>query len=479
MGIALVLFLATAILADANEQGALTVTTNLKDNTAAVNQSFNINVFLSYQGLDWYDYVYVRLSAPSEPNNPTLNTEIAYSNQSRHCETCSGYHEFPFTVKFNEKIFPENVIVIDAYTWDGKTFHQLDQYTLKVHTIPESQIEIIDVDCPRPPDTVLVGEKVPFRVTLQCVSLPPESVIKGTIETSHGLYQLFSTWTSQKMSGSSRYVSDPFLVTFNEPGRWELKATANAGHVSSKPYYFEVEVVDEPDRILGPVRIGYPKPPDTVREGELVRFDVSMDYKNFPPGTRAAVVFVDPVTGKDLGSSWFDSIPLSGNGTYDFPPIKLTAPAPGTWRLDVTIRLPRLDVPGEYQTYNVKQISLQVLSETASKVGNPAAMTAEINSIQKPKGTLKLNEVFPIFVTIGYDNFGEDGAILRADATEKGTTIVAGRSDSILLRNQGTYTFPVINIKAAHTGTFSVQVKIVGPDNRVLAKKSVNFTVVD
>ena len=281
------------------------------------------------------------------------------------------------------------------------------------------------------------------------------------------------------MSGSSLYVSEPFQVTFDQPGRWKLRATAKGGFAVAEPYEFEVEVVDQPMRILGPVRIGYPKPPDAVREGERVRFDVSMDYKNFPPGTVSAVVFIDPATGKDLSQGWVSSRQLGGNGTCDFEPIVLTAPAPGTWELDVTIRLPRLDVPGEYETSYTKRISLQVLSETVAPAWNPAAMEAEITRIQKPQGTLKLNEIVPVFVTISYEKFGEQGAVLRADVTERGTTIFAGRGDSILLRDQGTYTFPVINVKAAHTGTFAIRVEIVGPNNRVLATRWTDFTVVD
>ena len=90
-----------------------------------------------------------------------------------------------------------------------------------------------------------------------------------------------------------------------------------------------------------------------------------------------------------------------------------------------------------------------------------------------------LNEVFPIFVTISYEKFGEQGAVLRADVTERGTDIFAGRGDSILLRDQGTYTLPAINVTAAHTGTFAIQVNIVGPNNRILATKWTDFTVVD
>lgn len=54
-----------------------------------------------------------------------------------------------------------------------------------------------------------------------------------------------------------------------------------------------------------------------------------------------------------------------------------------------------------------------------------------------------------------------------------------GCGDSIVLRNQGTYTFPVINVKAAHAGAFAIQVNIVGPNNRVLASKWTDFSVVN
>jgi len=496
IGIALVLILAGATLAPAKEVGALTVTTDLIQNTAIVGQWFKISVTLNFQSVDADKIVGIRLTPLYEPNNPSMTYTDPYTDplgklrkpivhEVRPCdlygENCEHDVKVDFTVYFTEEIIPENWIQIDGYvkTEDGKYFHIVDQYILKVKMIPESRLEIVEVNCPHPPETVRVGEKVPFRVTVQCISLLPESKIFGSIQSISGGSGLW-TWTSPKMSGSSRYVSEPFQVTFNQPGRWKLQATAKGSFAVAEPLEFEVEVVDEPMRVLGPVRIDYPEPPETVREGERVRFDVSMDYKNFPPGTVGAVVFVDPATGKDLSLDWVSSRMLSGNGTYDFGPIVLTAPAPGTWELNVTIRLPRLDVPGEYKTYYTKRISLQVLSETAAPAWNPAAMKADITRIQKPQGTLKLNEIVPIFVTISYEGFGEQGTVLRADVTERGTTIFAGRGDSILLRDQGTYTFPVINVKAAHTGTFAIQVNIVDPtNNRVLATKWTDFTVVD
>jgi hypothetical protein len=495
IGIALVLILASATLSPAKEVGALTVLTDLNQNTAIVNCSFMVNVHLNYQGVDGDKIVGIRITPLYEPDNPSMTytdqyidpygkLRMPFIHEENACDlqgkNCKHDLLVDFTVAFTKEIIPENWIQIDGYvrTADGKSFHILDTYILKVKMIPKSRLEINEVDCPRPPDTVRVGEKVPFRMKVQCISLLPESVITGTIQAVSGGNGIW-TWKSPKMSGSSLYVSQPLEVTFNQPGRWKLQAKAKSGCVMSEPYDFEVEVVKEPDRIVGPVRIGYPKLPDTVREGEKVRFDVSMDYKNFPPGTVGAVVFVDPATGENLPAGDDTSRMLSGNGTYDFAPILLRAPAPGIWHLNVTIRLPQKDNPNIYETAYAQPISLKVLSEASAPAWNPAAMTAEITRIQKPEGTLELNEIFPIFVTVSYDNFGEQGAVLRADATEKGTTIFAGRSDSILLRNQGTYTFPVINVKASHTGTFSVQVEIAGPDSRVLATKSVNFTVVD
>jgi hypothetical protein len=457
-----------------------------------------IKVNLNFQGVDGDKIVGIRLTPIYEPNNPTMTYTDQYADPygkhripikyemtacNLYGENCIHDLKADFTVSLTEEIIPENRIQIDGYvkTADGNSIHILDQYILKVKMIPKSQLEIVEVDCPQPPETIRVGEKVPFRMTVQCISLLPESKITGIIKAISGGSGVWS-WTSPKMSGSSRYVSEPFEVTFNQPGRWALQATAKAGCAMSEPYDFEVEVVDEPMRVLGPVRIDYPKPPETVLEGERVRFDVSMDYKNFPQGTMAAVVFSDPATGKDLSQSWVNSILLSGNGTYDFAPIVLTAPAPGIWEMNATIRLPQLNVPGEYKTYYTKRISLQVLSGTGVTTLNAADsadMKAEIIRIQKPQGTLELNEIFPIFVTISYEGFGEQGSVLRADVMEKGTTIFAGRGDSILLHDEGTYTFPVINVQAAHTGTFAIQVKIVDPkNNRVLASKWTDFTVV-
>jgi len=495
MSIALVIFLASATLASAKEVGALTVSTDLQQNTAMVGQKFKISVGLNFQGVDPDDFVCIRLTPNYEPKNPSMTTYNQLTDplgkfrtpivhmtgcQDHSIKSWSGYFRTDFEVYFTEEIVPENLITIDAYvqTVDGRSIDFLDQYILKIKMIPPSRLEILDVDCPRPPDTVRVGEKVPIRVTVQCVSLLPDSEIKGSIMAVSGGSGLW-TWTSPPLSGSSRYVSEPLELAFDQPGIWTLQATAFASTFHSDAFLFEVEVVDEPQRILGPVRISYPKPPDSVREGERVRFDVSMDCENIPPGTVAAIVFVDSATGEDLIQGWLSSRPLGGSGTYDFGPIVLTAPAPGTWELDATIRLPRLDAPEEYKTYYSKRISLQVLSETASPAWNPADMKAEITRIQKPQGTLGLNEVFPIFVTISYEKFGEQGAVLRADVTERGTDIFAGRGDSILLRDQGTYTLPAINVTAAHTGTFAIQVNIVGPNNRILATKWTDFTVVD
>jgi len=264
MGIALVLLLATTTLAAAQEVGALTVSTDLKQNTAIVGQLFGLSVNFNYQQVDADKIVGIRLTPLYESYNPTMlltdpydqilkpvvNEKMACSQTTGH-RKCNGDHKVDFEVYFTEEIIPENGIKIDAYvmTKDGNYFHIVDQYILKVKMIPKSRLDIRTVYCPRPPDTVQVGENVPFRVEVNCVSLLPESEIFGTIEVISGGNGHW-TWRSPKMSGSSLYVSEPFQVTFDQPGRWKLRATAKGGFAVAEPYEFEVEVVDQPMRIL-------------------------------------------------------------------------------------------------------------------------------------------------------------------------------------------------------------------------------------
>ena len=434
-GIVPVLLLAASSFAAAQESAGMSVYTNLNQNTATVGYVFQIRVEINFQNVDPDKIIAVKLTALNESNNANINDPIneRTAGDWDGAGTRHGRFEVEFWVSFGQEIIPENQIQVDAYTLtkDRKSQHFLADYILKIKMIPKTTLKILSVDCPKPPDTVGVNENVPLRMTIQCVSMLPDSDIFGQIVAVSGGSGAWS-WRSPKMSGSSRYVSQPFQVKFNQPGRWKLRAEAKTNNCVAEPLEFEVEVANGNMRVLGPVRVGYPKPPDTVRKGEKVRFDVSMDYRNFPAGTVAAVVFVDPATGKDLSTAWASSRIIGGSGTYDFEPLFLSAPALGTWDLDVTFRLPRLDVPGEYKTYYTKRISLQVQAQAApTPPANPAAMTAEITKIQKPSGTLKLNEIAPIFVTIRYDHFGEPGVVLRADVTEKGTTIFArpGRLD--------------------------------------------------
>jgi hypothetical protein len=423
-----------------------------------------------------------KLSAPYENDSSSINKAVneRVAGEWNGAGKRNGRFEVKFWVAFSKEIIPENRINVDAMVMsrDRKSQHFLADYVLKVKMIPRTTLKILSVDCPKPPDTVGVNENVPFRMTLQCVSMLPESDIFGQIEVISGGSGSWS-WRSPKMSGSSRYVSEPFQVKLNQPGRWKLRATAKTENFVAEPLEFDVEVADEPKRVLGPVRIGYPQTPEMVAQGEKVRFDVSFDYKDFPNGTLAAVVFVNPVSGKDISNAWLNSRLLGGSGTYNFEPIILTAPAPGTWEMDVTIRLPRLDKPQEYKTYYTKRVSLQVVPTASQPAPDPAAMTAEITKIQKPSGTLKLNEIAPLFITIRYDKLDDQGVILKAEVIEKGAAAVLGRADSIVLRRQGTYTFPVINIKMTRTGDFAIQVNIKGPKSRLLAAKWTDFTVVD
>lgn len=466
----------------AEERGSLSVTTSLTENTAIAGNSFEVRVIFSYTDVDSDKIVGIRLTAPFEDRNISINRSVSEQDPCRtpgH-KRCTGRLDATFTVAFGMEIFPENQIIVDGYsrTRDRKSQHFMADATLKIKMIPRTRLEVLSVDAPKPPETVQVGEQIPIRMTVQCVSMLPQTDLFCSIQAVEGGTGYWS-WRSPQMSGSSRYVSEPQKIVFDRPGRWKLQAKAKTEGFVAEPLDFEVEVVDAPTRVLGPVRIGYPKPPETVGPGEKVRFDVSFDYKSFPAGTTATVLFIDAATGKDIPNAWLESHPLRGNGTYDFGPVTLSAPGPGTWDLDVAIRLPRIDVPGEYNTYYTKRLSLQVASGPAAPAWKPSDMTAEITEIRKPSGSLKLNEIAPIFVTIRYEKIAAPGAVFKAVVLERGTTNALGRADSIALRDQGSYTFPVIDVKMPRTGSFQITVEVRGPNNRLLAGKWTDFTVVD
>lgn len=468
--------------ASAQERGSLSVTTSLTQNTAIAGNAFEVRVIFTYTDVDSDKIVGVRLTAPFEDKNFSINNSISEQDACRtpgH-KKCGGRLDATFTVAFGKEIIPENQIIVDGYTMtkDRKSQHFMADLTLKVKMIPQTTLEVLFVDAPKPPETVRVGERVPIRMTVQCVSMLPQTDLSCSIQAVEGGTGYWS-WRSPKMSGSSRYVSEPQEIVFDRPGRWKLQAKAKTEGFVAQPLDFEVEIVDGPARVLGPVRIGYPKPPETVGQGEKVRIDVSFDYRNFAPGTIAAVILIDPATGKEIPNAWLQSRPLEGSGSYDFGPLTLSAPEPGAWDLDVEIRLPRIDVPGEYKAYDTRRISLQVVSGPAAPAWKPADMTAEITQIRKPSGSLKVDEIAPVFVTIRYEKIAAPGAVLKAVILERGTTNVLGRADSIALRDQGSYTFPVIDVKMPRTGSFQIAVEVRGPANRLLAAKWTDFTVVD
>jgi hypothetical protein len=469
-------------VAAAQERGALSVTTNLNQRTATVGYLFQIRVELNFQDVDPGQVIGVRLKALYEPEtsgiNKAINERMAgdWNNLSQR----SGQFVVEFWVSFEKEIIPESWIQVDAYTRtrDGASQHFFADYILKIKMIPKTTLKVMVVDCPKPPETVGVGEHIPIRVTVNAHNLLPDSEVFFLVEAVSGGLGPWS-WRSPKVSGTLSYVSEPFKISLDKPGRWKLRVKAKTDNAASDPLEFEMEAAEAPVRVLGPVRIGYPKAPEMVSQGEKVRFNVSMDYKDFPQGTLAAVVFVNPVSGKDISNTWLNSRLLGGSGTYDFEPLTLTAPAPGTWEMDVTIRLPRLDEPEEFKTYSTKRISLQVVPPAAAPAPDAAEMTAEITKTQKPPGTLKRGEIATLFITIRCDKLGDQGVILKAEVIEKNTTTLLGRADSIVLRNRGTYTFPVINVTMTRTGDLTVQLNIKGPKSRLLAAKWTDFTVVD
>lgn len=476
-----ILFLA-ATAATAQERGALTVTTDLVMDTVVKGRPFKITALLNYGSVPRDRVVVVRIECEDEPANGSLNdskVKNACSDMSQ--AKCDGHLQAEFNAHFNKESFGQRWITIDAYaqTMDGKSVHFLDQYILKLTMLPVPTFKIQKIDAPRPPDTVRVGEPVPVRVTFDTASLLNDSRIKATIEAVSGGSGSWA-WESGKLPLGGIITSEPIQVKLDKPGRWTFRVKAETTYAEAAPVQFGMEAVKEAKREVGPVTMAYPKPPGTVRVGEAVRFDVTMGYKSFPAGTVAAIVFGDSVTGKDLGEGWTTSRPIAGNGTYKFENLILHPDKKGDWKVDVMLRLPQLNPPHEYVNFWKDTVTLKVVAKTdGTKPGDPDVLEAAVTRIQQPSGSLKLNEMVPIIVSIRYDKLGTSGTILKAEIWNNGTHSRLGAVDSIPLLKNGTYTFPNIGLKAAPVGNIPLEARITSRQGRILAKKLFAIKVVN
>ena len=462
--------------------GQLDVSTNLDGHPASPGMQFNVHVRFWYKRVAGNDIVGVKLTCRTEPDSATINNA---KSEGYACPThlqadnCDGDMDIRFPVYLNNPDPHEATIQVDGYLLsdNGKSIKFLDTKMLTVPMIRASVLEVYSMDYPKPPDTVNRGEEFPVVVKVRYQTLPAGDHIKVQIKNKVVSFGALDSWSSPALSGTGIITSSPMHISFNSPGHMDLFVLVSSMHASNITQDFDIEVVEPPKRVIGPIDIGYPKPPDTVQTKERTRFNVKMNYQNFPPGTRATLVFEDPKTGKQIPEEWYESRPLGGNGTYQFPTLSLTAPAQaGTWELDATIRLPKLNKPSEYETAWKKRLSLSVVSANQGPSGPP---TAEITHIDRPGGTLKVNERAPIVVHIHYEKLGEIGSSLMAWVTEKGTNIFAGRADSPILKKKGDYTFPPITITAAHSGDFNLQVQIKGPNATVLASKWFTLKVIN
>ena len=472
------LCLAPAIVA--KEVGALTVFVNNWDSQVAFGDTFTIHAQVNYQNIPLGRTLTVRIMSADEPQNASLNAStVKVPCQDTSKPDCSGFFDAEFQAHFNKENYGERLVTVDAIseTSDGKTQHFLDQYILKIRLVHKPTLEIDRIDAPQPPDTVRVNEPVPVRVTYKTSWLVQDSKVKVTIVATCGGSGQW-TWESGPLAGGVIKTSEPIQIKLDKPGRWCFSVTAKTTLATAPVKTFTMEAVQEAKRKVGPVTLTYPKPPETVRVGEAVRFDIAMGYKDMPPGSQACVVFGDPATGKDLSEGWQLSRMFAGDGTYQFENMVLRPKAKGDWKVVVMIRLPLLNKPDEFKTQWQETVTIKVVAKPAADApGGSDAMQATITQVERPQGTLKLDEIFPVVVKISYDKLGT--LPVKLNATVTNLTGGGGQTVSSLpLAKNGTYTFPNALIKATPLGKIEVKVEVKAPDGRVLNKKKFYLKVV-
>ncbi|MCX6557568.1 MAG: hypothetical protein NTW95_09100 [Candidatus Aminicenantes bacterium] len=474
-----VLFSLTA-LAAAKESGALTVFVNNWDSQVAFGDTFTIHAQINYQNVPLGRSLVIRIMSADEPQNASLNaSRVNVPCQDVSKPDCSGFYEVTFQAHFNKENYGERLVTVDAIseTSDSKTQHFLDQYILKIRLVHKPTLTIDKIDAPQPPDTVRVNEPVPVRVTFGTSWLVQDSKVKVTIQATNGGSGQWS-WESGKLAGGVIKTSEPIQIKLDKPGRWSFTVTAATTLATAQPKTFTMEAVQEAKRKVGPVTLTYPKPPETVRVGEAVRFDASVGYQDLPAGSMMLFVLTDPATGQDLPAGWQLSRSIAGAGSYRFSGMEARPAAKGNWQLSAQVRLPKLNKPSEYKTEWQQDVVLKVVAEPAADApGGSSAMQATITRVDRPQGTLKLDEVVPIVVHISYDKLGT--LPITLSATVMNLTSHGGQTVSSLpLAKNGTYTFANALIRATPLGKIEVKVEVRAPDGHVLAKKKFYMKVV-
>jgi len=472
------LCLAPAIVA--KEVGALTVFVNNWDSQVAFGDTFTIHAQVNYQNIPLGRTLTVRIMSADEPQNASLNAStVKVPCQDTSKPDCSGFFDAEFQAHFNKENYGERLVTVDAIseTSDGKTQHFLDQYILKIRLVHKPTLAIDRIDAPQPPDTVRVNEPVPVRVTCNTSWLVQDSKVKVTIAATCGGSGQW-TWESGPLAGGVIKTSEPIQIKLDKPGRWCFSVTAATTLAKSPVKTFYMEAVEEAKRKVGPVTLTYPKPPETVRVGEAVRFDATVGYQDLPAGSTMIFALNDPATGQDLPSGWQLSRAIAGAGSYKFSGMEARPAKKGDWKLSAQVRLPKLNKPGEYKTEWQQAVTLKVVAKPAADApGGSDAMQATITKVERPQGTLKLDEVVPIVVHISYDKLGT--LPVKLNATVTNLTGGGGQTVSSLpLAKNGTYTFPNALIKATPLGKIELRVEVKAPDGHVLNKKKFYMKVV-
>jgi hypothetical protein len=473
------LCLAPAIVA--KESGSLTVFVNNWDSQVAFGDTFTIRAQVNYQRVLLGRSLVIRIMSADEPQNASLNASRVYIPcQDASKPDCSGFYEATFEAHFNRENYGERLVTVDAIseTADGKTQHFLDQYILKIRLVHKPTLTIDKIDAPQPPDTVRVNEPVPVRVTFGTAWLVQDSKVKLAIAATYGGSGQW-TWESGPLTGGVIKTSEPIQVKLDKPGLWSFSVTAKTTLATAAVKTFTMEAVQEAKRKVGPVTLAYPRPPETVRVGEAVRFDATVGYQDLPPGSTMLFVLNDPATGQDLTAGWQLSRAIAGAGSYTFSGMEARPAVKGDWKLSAQVRLPKLNKPDEFKTEWQQDVVLKVVAKPAADApGGSEAMQATITRVERPQGTLKLDEVFPVVVKISYDKLGTLPVTLSATVTN--LTSHGGQSVSSLpLARNGTYTFPNASIRAMPLGQIELKVEVKAPDGRVLDKKKFRLTVVN
>jgi|GEM_PF-3108452 hypothetical protein len=452
--------------------------TDLKHNPALVGQTFRISASFGYENVPADRILLVRISSTSEPGNASRK---GLPSQDPRESTCDGVFRCHFDAHFNKQDFTDRIIMIDAYiqSKDGRTLDKHLSEHIRIHVVPKPSLAIEKVHAPRPPDTVLVGEAFDIRLDFSASGLVQGSKIKAVVEAVSGGSGRW-IWESRPLEGDAALSSDPIKVKLNKAGSWKFRVTADTTYAEASAVTFQMQAVEELPREVDGIRLSYPALPETVQVWESVGFELAFSYRNFPPGTQVWAVFADPETGQDITHGWALSPVLQGDGTCTIRDLRLAPTRIGAWKVDVMLRLPRLNAGmNDFDTVWKETALLRVLEKIPGHPGNPEARPAQITRIKKPSGTLLFEEPFPVTVLINYDKLGDAGVVLEAQIIYKGTGSVRGSRKSIVLKKSGSYAFPDFSITANPVGPITFEVRILAPDGRLLHSRTFTVTAVE